>query len=115
MNHQRQLRSELHDFLHQGLMQLYMSYSSTIPKEKAIQLVLSELDSVRSYFEEHANLDKPITPEHLRDFWEKQLLELEDTQFAHQQIYAIDQYEEAILHMKDIQQQNNFQNGGNTF
>lgn len=104
MNQQRKLRSELHDYLHQGLMQLYMSYSSTVSTEQARALVLQELDSMKEYFAQEAGVPKAPTYDDARRFWlDKQTDPVYEDE-APQHLYTIDQYEEMIRRMKDIQQ-----------
>lgn len=104
MNEQRKLRSELHDFLHQGLMQLYMSYTSTVSTERARELVLQELDSMRAYFSEEAGVPKAPTYDDARRFWLDKQTDENYADEAPQHLYTIDQYEEMLIRMKDIQQ-----------
>lgn len=104
MNEQRKLRSELHDYLHQGLMQLYMSYSSTVSTEQARALILREIDSIREYFAKEAHVSNAPTYDDARRFWLQQQNSPMYADEAPQHLYTIDQYQEMLQRMKDIQQ-----------
>lgn len=50
MSNQRRMRAELRQGLHQFLMQLFFSYSESLGKQEAMDMILEVLDEQYTYF-----------------------------------------------------------------